>query len=113
MVLFVLVCAVILSIYGGGFSTSPAYLKDLFGTRYFGPIYGRLLTAWSTAGVVGPLLVNHIRLNKVAQGVKGVGVYADTMHLMAGLLVVAFIGNLFVRPVAATPTIVPANAQTV
>ena len=99
VVFFVAVCAVILSIYGGGFSTSPAYLKDLFGTKNFGPIYGRLLTAWSTAGVVGPLLVNHIRLNKVAQGVKGVGVYSDTMHLMAGLLVVAFIGNLFVRPV--------------
>ena len=112
VVFFVLVCAVILSIYGGGFSTAPAYLKDLFGTRNFGPIYGRLLTAWSTAGVVGPLLVNHIRLGKVAQGVKGVGVYADTMHLMAGLLVVAFIGNLFVRPVAVTPAMVAATPQT-
>ncbi len=111
VVFFVVVCAVILSIYGGGFSTSPAYLKDLFGTKNFGPIYGRLLTAWSTAGVVGPLLVNHIRLNKVAQGVKGVGVYSDTMHLMAGLLVVAFIGNLFVRPVAVRT--LPAVAQTV
>ena len=99
VLLFVAVCAVILSIYGGGFSTSPAYLKDLFGTKNFGPIYGRLLTAWSTAGVVGPLLVNHIRLQKVSQGIKGVDLYADTMHLMAGLLVVAFVGNLFVRPV--------------
>ena len=97
---FVVICAVILSIYGGGFSTSPAYLKDLFGTKNFGPIYGRLLTAWSTAGVVGPLIVNHIRLDKVSQHVTGVNLYADTMHLMAGLLVVAFIGNLFVRPVA-------------
>ena len=96
---FVAVCAVILSIYGGGFSTSPAYLKDLFGTKNFGPIYGRLLTAWSTAGVVGPLLVNHIRLQKLDAGVTGVGRYTETMHLMAGLLVVAFIANLFVRPV--------------
>ena len=101
---FVMICAVILSIYGGGFSTSPAYLKDLFGTKNFGPIYGRLLTAWSTAGVVGPLLVNGIRRYKIDQGVKGVGVYTDTMYLMAGLLVVAFIGNFFVRPVAPKTT---------
>ena len=65
LLFFVAICAVILSIYGGGFSTSPAYLKDLFGTKNFGPIYGRLLTAWATAGVVGPLIVNHIRLDKV------------------------------------------------
>ena len=108
---FVAVCAVILSIYGGGFSTSPAYLKDLFGTKNFGPIYGRLLTAWSTAGVAGPLIVNHIRQSKVDQHVAGVGVYADTMHLMAGLLVVAFIGNLFVRPV--TVATAPAATATV
>ena len=100
VVFFVAICAVILSIYGGGFSTSPAYLKDLFGTRNFGPIYGRLLTAWSTAGVVGPLIVNHIRQQKLNAGIIGVGRYTETMHLMAGLLVVAFIGNLFVRPVA-------------
>jgi MFS family permease len=99
VLMFVVVCAVILSIYGGGFSTSPAYLKDLFGPKNFGPIYGRLLIAWSTAGVVGPLLVNHIRLYKLGQKSSGVGVYADTMHLMAGLLVVAFIANLFIRPV--------------
>ena len=68
---FVAVCAVILSIYGGGFSTSPAYLKDLFGTKNFGPIYGRLLTAWSTAGVVGPLIVNYIRQQKLDAGIKG------------------------------------------
>jgi MFS family permease len=99
VLMFVILCAVILSIYGGGFSTSPAYLKDLFGTKNFGPIYGRLLIAWSTAGVVGPLLVNHIRLLKISQKISGVGVYADTMHLMAGLLVVAFMANLFIRPV--------------
>lgn len=101
VVFFVVICAVILSIYGGGFSTSPAYLKDLFGTKHFGPIYGRLLTAWSTAGVVGPLIVNHIREQKLSQHITGVELYADTMHLMAGLLVVAFIGNLFIRPVTA------------
>ena len=111
LLFFVAVCAVILSIYGGGFSTSPAYLKDLFGTKNFGPIYGRLLTAWATAGVVGPLIVNHIRLDKVKQHVTGVNLYADTMHLMAGLLLVAFVGNLFVRPVTVPST--PAVAVTV
>ncbi len=107
VLLFVMVCAVILSIYGGGFSTAPAYLKDLFGVKNFGPIYGRLLTAWSTAGVVGPLIVNHIRQGKIDQKITGVGAYTDTMYLMAGLLVVAFIGNLFVRPV--TPITTTAN----
>ena len=111
LLFFVAICAVILSIYGGGFSTSPAYLKDLFGTKNFGPIYGRLLTAWAAAGVVGPRIVNHIRLDKIRQHVTGVNLYADTMHLMAGLLVVAFVGNLFVRPVSAVNP--PATTATV
>ncbi len=98
--LFVGVTAVIISMYGGGFATVPAYLKDLFGTMNVGAIHGRLLTAWSVAGIVGPLLVNGIRDHQIAAGYKGVDVYAMTMYLMAGLLIVALICNLSIRPVA-------------
>jgi MFS family permease len=96
---FVAVCLVILSMYGGGFSTIPAYLKDLFGVMQVGAIHGRLLTAWSVAGVLGPVLVNYIREALKARGASGVGLYAPTMYLMAALLVIAFICNLAVRPV--------------
>ena len=60
---------IIASMYGGGFSTVPAYLADIFGTRYVGAIYGRLLTAWSTAGIIGPVIVNYLHDTRVAQGV--------------------------------------------
>ncbi len=100
VVLFVGVTAVIISMYGGGFATVPAYLKDLFGTMNVGAIHGRLLTAWSVAGIVGPLLVNGIRDHKIAAGLKGVDVYSTTMYLMAGLLIVGLICNLSIRPVA-------------
>jgi len=96
---FVAVCVVILSMYGGGFSTIPAYLKDLFGTMQVGAIHGRLLTAWSVAGVLGPVLVNYIREYLKGRGASGVGLYAPTMYLMAGLLVIGLICNLSVRPV--------------
>jgi len=96
---FVAVCVVILSTYGGGFSTIPAYLKDLFGSMQVGAIHGRLLTAWSVAGVLGPVLVNHIREYLKGRGVTGVGLYAPTMYLMAGLLLIGLICNLCVRPV--------------
>ncbi|HEY3902263.1 MAG TPA: OFA family MFS transporter [Chthoniobacter sp.] len=97
--LFVIVCAVILSMYGGGFSTIPAYLKDLFGTYQVGAIHGRLLTAWSVAGILGPVLVNHLRVYLHDHGASGANLYAPTMYLMAGLLLVGFICNLLVRPV--------------
>jgi len=97
--LFVAVCVVILSMYGGGFSTIPAYLKDLFGSMQVGAIHGRLLTAWSVAGVLGPVLVNYIREYLKGRGASGVGLYAPTMYLMAGLLVIGLICNLSVRPV--------------
>jgi len=90
---------VILSMYGGGFATVPAYLKDLFGNMHVGAIHGRLLTAWSAAGVLGPMLVNHIRQHLKDGGAAGVGLYAPTMYLMAGLLVIGLIANLCVRPV--------------
>jgi MFS family permease len=97
--LFVLVAVLVISMYGGGFATIPAYLRDLFGTMHVGAIHGRLLTAWSTAGILGPLLVNQLRAAQVAKGLSGSDVYAVSMHLMAGLLFVGFIANLLVRPV--------------
>ena len=97
---FVAVCVVILSMYGGGFSTIPAYLKDLFGSMQVGAIHGRLLTAWSVAGILGPVLVNYIREYLKGRGTTGVGLYAPTMYLMAGLLLIGLICNLSVRPVS-------------
>lgn len=99
--LFVLCYAVILSFYGGGFSTIPAYLADTFGTRFVGGIHGRLLTAWSTAGVAGPVLVNYLREWQIEQGVAKADAYSFTMWIMAGLLLLGFFCNLFVREVHA------------
>ncbi len=99
--LFILATCVIISMYGGGFATIPAYLSDVFGTRNVGAIHGRLLTAWSVAGVLGPLLVNGIRERLIAQGVSPADAYTPTMYLMACLLVVALIADLLVKPVAA------------
>jgi MFS family permease len=95
------VCAflVIISMYGGGFSTVPAYLKDMFGTRYVGAIHGLLLTAWSMAGIFGPVLVNYIRQYNIDHGVPKAQAYNVTMYIMAGLLVVGFICNLLVKAV--------------
>jgi MFS family permease len=99
--LFVGCAAMILTMYGGGFATVPAYLSDIFGTQYVGAIHGRLLTAWSAAGVAGPVLVNYIREYRIDRGVPASEAYNFTMYLMAGLLVVGFFCNLAVRPVAA------------
>lgn len=96
---FVLCAALILSFYGGGFATIPAYLKDLFGTYEVGAIHGRLLTAWSTAGVLGPLIVNAIADNQEAAGKQGPALYGMSLLIMTGLLVVGFVANEFVRPV--------------
>jgi MFS family permease len=101
VVLFVLAYAVILSMYGGGFATIPAYLRDMFGTMQVGAIHGRLLTAWSAAGVLGPVLVNYIREDRIAHGVPKAQAYSLTMYIMAGLLVIGFIANLLIKPVAA------------
>jgi hypothetical protein len=97
--LFVLCFLVIISMYGGGFSTVPAYLKDMFGTRYVGAIHGLLLTAWSMAGIFGPVLVNYIREYNVTHGVPKAQAYNATMYIMAGLLVVGLLCNLYVRAV--------------
>jgi MFS family permease len=98
--LFVTCAVLILTMYGGGFATVPAYLSDIFGTQYVGAIHGRLLTAWSAAGVAGPVLVNYIREYQIKHGVPPAESYDVTMYLMAGLLVVGFVCNLAVRPVA-------------
>ena len=98
--LFVAIFCIILTMYGGGFATIPAYLADLFGTRFVGAIHGRLLTAWSTAGVLGPVLVNYIREYQLDHGVPAAQAYNVTMYILAGLLVLGFVSNLMVRPVA-------------
>ncbi|MEG6507944.1 OFA family MFS transporter [Methyloligella sp. 2.7D] len=97
--LFVALYAVIISMYGGGFATIPAYLKDIFGIRYVGAIHGRLLTAWSAAGVFGPVLVNYIRQYQIDHGVAKADAYTITMYIMAGLLFLGFLCNLVMHSV--------------
>src|SRR5580698_3768838 len=97
--LFVACTAVIISMYGGGFATIPAYLRDMFGTRYVGAIHGMLITAWSVAGVLGPNLVSQLRQYQIDHGIAKAQAYNITMYIMAGLLVVGLICNFLVRPV--------------
>jgi MFS family permease len=99
--LFVAFFCVILSMYGGGFATVPAYLADVFGTQFVGAIHGRLLTAWSTAGIVGPVVVNYIREFEIAAGVPRDHVYDVTMYILAGMLAGGFVCNLLIKPLAA------------
>ncbi|MGH7089433.1 MAG: MFS transporter, partial [Stellaceae bacterium] len=87
--------------YGGGFSTVPAYLRDIFGTRYVGAIHGLLLTAWSMAGIFGPVLVNYIRAYNVSHGVAAAQAYNVTMYVMTALLVIGFFCNMAVNHVKA------------
>ncbi|MEO5862150.1 MAG: OFA family MFS transporter, partial [Burkholderiales bacterium] len=101
LALFVAAFCIILTMYGGGFATIPAYLADMFGTQMVGAIHGRLLTAWSTAGVLGPVLVNYINDAQIKSGVPKSEAYDTTMYILAALLVGGFICNLLVRPVAA------------
>jgi MFS family permease len=98
--LFVAALCVIVSMYGGGFATVPAYLADMFGTEFVGAIHGRILTAWSTAGIFGPFVVNTIREAQIANGVPRAQVYDFTMYVLAGLLVVGLVCNALVGPVA-------------
>jgi MFS family permease len=98
--LFVLFFGVILSMYGGGFATIPAYLSDLFGTKMVGAIHGRLLTAWSAAGVLGPFLLGYFRQAELDRGVPKPQIYTTIMYVLAGLLALGFICNLLIRPVA-------------
>jgi MFS family permease len=98
--LFVVVAGLLISMYGGGFATIPAYLKDLFGGVNVSAIHGRLLTAWSTAGIVGPLIVNGILDHYVKNHLAKQDAYPLILHIMTGLLIVGFLANLLVRPVA-------------
>ncbi|MHB9757802.1 OFA family MFS transporter [Streptomyces sp. BYX5S] len=109
--LFVLCALVILSFYGGGFATIPAYLKDLFGTYQVGAIHGRLLTAWSTAGVLGPLIVNWVADSQESAGKHGANLYGLSLMIMIGLLAVGFVANELVRPVHARHHVVPAPRE--
>jgi MFS family permease len=97
--MFVVSLCVIVSMYGGGFATVPAYLADLFGTKMVGAIHGRLLTAWSAAGVLGPVLVNYIRDYQIQHGVARASAYNTTMYILASLLAVGLLCNWLVRPV--------------
>ncbi|HEY8010420.1 MAG TPA: OFA family MFS transporter [Rudaea sp.] len=98
--LFVAAFCIILSMYGGGFSTVPAYLADIFGTQMVGAIHGRLLTAWSAAGIIGPVLINYIRDFQLAHGVSKALAYDITMYILVGLLILGLICNVLVKPVA-------------
>jgi MFS family permease len=113
LALFVVFFCVILSMYGGGFATVPAYLADLFGTKMVGAIHGRLLTAWSAAGVLGPVLVNYIRDYQLAHGIARASAYNITMYILAGLLALGLLCNALVRPVPASLHLREADAAPV
>lgn len=100
LALFVGAFCVIASMYGGGFATIPAYLADMFGTQFVGAIHGRLLTAWSTAGILGPVVVNYMHDTRLEANVPFDQIYAPIFVVLAGLLVVGFIANFLVKPVA-------------
>ncbi|MGO4332871.1 OFA family MFS transporter [Cupriavidus sp. M-11] len=97
--LFVGAVCVIVSMYGGGFATVPAYLADLFGTQMVGAIHGRLLTAWATAGILGPVVVNYMRDYQLGLGLPREQVYNQTMYILVGMLFIGLVCNLLVRPV--------------
>lgn len=100
VVLFVAAFGIIISMYGGGFATIPAYLKDMFGSYQVGAIHGRLLLAWSLAAILGPVLVNYIRAYQLETlELPPSQVYSTTMYIMAGLLLIGLVANLLVRPV--------------
>jgi MFS family permease len=100
VVLFIAAFAVIISMYGGGFATIPAYLRDLFGTKQLGAIHGRLLLAWSAAAILGPVLINYLRQYQLeVNGLPAAEVYSVTMYIMAGLLFIGLLCNLLVTPV--------------
>jgi len=99
--IFVGAVCIILSMYGGGFATVPAYLADMFGTQFVGAIHGRLLTAWSTAGIIGPVVVNYIREAQLAAGVPRDHLYDYTLYILAGMLVIGLICNYMIKPVDA------------
>jgi MFS family permease len=99
-VLFIITFCIIISMYGGGFATVPAYLKDMFGVMQVGAIHGRLLVAWSLAALFGPTLINYLRAYQIETvGLPPAQAYSFTMYIMAGLLLVGFVCNLMIKPV--------------
>ena len=98
--IFVFCFCIIASMYGGGFATIPAYLADMFGTQFVGAIHGRLLTAWSTAGILGPVVVNYMHDVRLEQKIPFDQIYGPIFYVLAAMLVVGLIANLLVRPVA-------------
>ena len=98
--LFAIIFCIILTMYGGGFATIPAYLADIFGTQHVGAIHGRLLTAWATAGVLGPVTVNYLRDYQLDRGVSADHAYNVIMYVLAGLLLIGLLCNLLIKPVA-------------
>ena len=96
--LFAAAFCLIASMYGGGFATIPAYLADVFGTQFVGAIHGRLLTAWSTAGIVGPVIVNYMHDSRKAAGIAPDQLYHPIFYVLAGLLVAGFMANLLIKP---------------
>jgi MFS family permease len=100
VLLFTIAFSVIISMYGGGFATIPAYLKDMFGNRQIGAIHGRLLLAWSLAAIIGPVTINYLREYQIeVLEMKPADVYNLTMYLMAGLLFIGLLCNLYIKPV--------------
>ena len=97
--MFLCAACICLTFYGGGFATIPAYLADLFGTQFVGAIHGRLLTAWSCAGLVSPLIINVIRDTQIKAGVPKAQAYSVTLYIMACFLIVGFICAVLVKPV--------------
>jgi MFS family permease len=109
LALFVGCFCLIASMYGGGFATIPAYLADMFGTQFVGAIHGRLLTAWSTAGILGPVIVNYLHDTREDAGVPYDQIYGSIFYVLAGMLVVGFVANLLVRPVSEKFFMTPAE----
>ena len=99
LALFAAAFCLIASMYGGGFATVPAYLADIFGTQFVGAIHGRLLTAWSTAGIIGPVVVNYLHDTRKAAGRAADLIYEQIFYVLAGMLVIGFVANLLIRPV--------------
>lgn len=114
--LFIIVTGILISFYGGGFATAPAYLRDLFGTYQVGAIHGRLLTAWSAAGIAGPLIINGVLDTQGEPGTLHAAAYQPALLTMVGILVVGLIGNVLIRSVNSRhhvdPSRVPSAAST-
>jgi len=110
--LFVGAFCIILSMYGGGFATVPAYLADMFGTQMVGAIHGRLITAWSAAGIFGPVIVNYLREYQLGIGVPRDQVYDITAYILCGLLAIGFLCNWMIKPVADRYFMTPEQLET-